>query len=43
MDKLPPAVQEYWKTNFNVPPATDPDKSEKKEDTKKDSKEKHDH
>jgi hypothetical protein len=21
LDKLPPAVQEYWKTNFNVEPA----------------------
>ena len=28
LDKLPPAAQEYWKTNFNIaPPPTD----EKKE------------
>jgi mono/diheme cytochrome c family protein len=38
MDKLPPAVQEYWKTSFGVPPSSDNDKkdSDKKE-------EKHDH
>jgi hypothetical protein len=30
LDKLPPAVQEYWKTNFNVEPAV-----EKKEPMKK--------
>jgi mono/diheme cytochrome c family protein len=41
LDKLPPAVQEFWKTNFNVAPATGDD--EKKEDEKKDAKEKHDH
>jgi thiosulfate dehydrogenase len=43
MDKLPPAVQEYWKTAFSVAPAASDD--EKKEDEKKegDSKEKHDH
>jgi hypothetical protein len=35
LGKLPPAVQEYWKTNFNVvPPASD---------EKKESGEKHDH
>lgn len=35
LDKLPPAVQEYWKANFNVaPPAGD---------EKKESGEKHDH
>jgi mono/diheme cytochrome c family protein len=35
LDKLPPTVQEYWKTNFNAaPPAGDDDKKEgeKKED-----------
>jgi hypothetical protein len=41
IDKLPPAVQEFWKTNFNVAPATDAD--EKKDDNKKENKEKHDH
>jgi len=42
MDKLPPAVQEFWKTNFNVAPAAG---DEKKDDDKKEgsSKEKHDH
>jgi mono/diheme cytochrome c family protein len=43
MDKLPPAVQEYWKASFNAPSAPDDDKNEKKDDAKKDSKEKHDH
>ena len=38
MDKLPPAVQDYWKANFNVAPAA---ADEKKEDEKKE--EKHDH
>jgi mono/diheme cytochrome c family protein len=34
MDKLPPAVQDYWKANFNVAPAGSDDKheSEKKEE-----------
>jgi mono/diheme cytochrome c family protein len=40
LDKLPPNVQEYWKTNFNVAPSTS---DEKKEDDKKEEKEKHDH
>ncbi|HEY3973743.1 MAG TPA: cytochrome c [Candidatus Sulfotelmatobacter sp.] len=41
MDKLPPAVQEYWKTNFNVvAPSEEDKKDEKKEGT---GKEKHDH
>jgi mono/diheme cytochrome c family protein len=39
MDKLPPAVQEYWKTSFNAAPAAE----ETKPDEKKESKEKHDH
>lgn len=39
MDKLPPAVQDYWKANFNAPGAAD----EKKDDEKKVGKEKHDH
>jgi mono/diheme cytochrome c family protein len=30
MDKLPPAVQEYWKTSFNVAPATEGEKKEEK-------------
>ncbi len=38
LDKLPPHVQEYWKTNFNAPSASD----EKNEDDKKE-KEKRDH
>jgi mono/diheme cytochrome c family protein len=38
LDKLPPAVQEYWKTNFGVVAPTEED--EKKEGK---SKEKHDH
>jgi mono/diheme cytochrome c family protein len=38
LDKLPPSVQEFWKTNFNVAPAAGDD--EKKEDKDKD---KHDH
>ena len=35
LDKLPPTVQEYWKTNFNVAPAAG--------DEKKEGEEKHDH
>jgi len=38
IDKLPPAVQQYWKTSFNPAPA-----DENKEQEKKDAKEKHDH
>ena len=38
MDKLPPAVQDYWKTSFGVAPAP---ADEKKDDDKKE--EKHDH
>ncbi len=34
MDKLPPAVQDYWKNSFNAPPAAAAD--EKKVDEKKD-------
>jgi|SRR5580698_2384113 mono/diheme cytochrome c family protein len=38
LDKLPPTVQEYWKTNFNAaPPSGDDDKKEG------DKKEDHDH
>ena len=44
MDKLPPAVQEYWKTSFNPPPATGEEKKpDDKDKDKKDAKEKHDH
>jgi mono/diheme cytochrome c family protein len=45
MDKLPPAVQEYWKTTFNTPAAATDEKKDdtKKDDQKKDAKEKHDH
>jgi mono/diheme cytochrome c family protein len=35
IDKLPPAVQDYWKANFNVAPAA---ADEKKEDEKKEEK-----
>ena len=38
MDKLPPAVQDYWKTSFGAAPAEASKESEKKED-----KEKHEH
>lgn len=38
MDKLPPAVQEYWKSSFGVSPSSN---DEKKDDDKKE--EKHDH
>jgi mono/diheme cytochrome c family protein len=43
LDKLPPNVQEYWKTNFNAAPTAEGD--EKKEGEKEDNhaKEKHDH
>ena len=39
IDKLPPAVQDFWKTSIGVAPAAD----EKKDDDKKDAHEKHDH
>jgi mono/diheme cytochrome c family protein len=44
LDKLPPAVQEYWKSNFNPTPAAgeEQNQSEKKEAESK-SKEKHRH
>jgi thiosulfate dehydrogenase len=35
MDKLPPTVQDYWKSNFNAAPVTG--------DEKKEGEEKHDH
>lgn len=36
MDKLPPSVQQYWKTNFTVaPPAPEEKKDEKKEGREK--------
>jgi thiosulfate dehydrogenase len=42
MDKLPPTVQEYWKTTFNVvPSATDEKKDDDK--NKNDDHERHDH
>jgi hypothetical protein len=44
LDKLPPAVQDYWKANFNAAPAAS---DEKKDDGKKEgnshNEEKHDH
>jgi mono/diheme cytochrome c family protein len=39
LDKLPPNVQEYWKTNFNVTPTAD---DEGKKNEKKDGGMKHD-
>ena len=39
LDKLPPAVQDYWKTSFGAEPAAE----ENKPDEKKEGKEKHDH
>jgi len=42
MDKLPPAVQDYWKTSFGIaPPASDEKKEQEKKEGK--SKEKHGH
>jgi thiosulfate dehydrogenase len=45
MDKLPPAVQEYWKTAFNAPPSADADQKTNSEKDKKDKDDgmKHDH
>jgi thiosulfate dehydrogenase len=43
MDKLPPAVQEYWKTSFNAAPTTEENKADDKKDDKKEEKEKHNH
>jgi thiosulfate dehydrogenase len=43
MDKLPPAVQDFWKANFNVAPAAEDDKKGEKKDEKKEGAEKHDH
>jgi hypothetical protein len=34
LDKLPPAVQEYWKTSFGVPPAPNDKLDENKADHK---------
>lgn len=39
LDKLPPAVQDYWKTNFGAPPASE----ENNPDEKKQGKEEHVH
>jgi mono/diheme cytochrome c family protein len=39
LDKLPPNVQEYWKTSFGALPAAD----DEKKDEKKEGAEKHDH
>jgi mono/diheme cytochrome c family protein len=39
LDKLPPAVQDYWKTSFGAAPTADGDKK----DEKKEGAEKHDH
>jgi len=45
MDKLPPAVQDYWKTSFSTAPSAEADKKEgdKKEGDKHEEKEKHEH
>jgi len=40
LDKLPPNVQEYWKTNFNAAPTTPTDEKDK---DKKEGGEMHDH
>jgi mono/diheme cytochrome c family protein len=40
IDKLPPAVQDYWKTSYGVAPTVG---DEKKDDEKKEGGEKHDH
>jgi mono/diheme cytochrome c family protein len=40
MDKLPPAVQDFWKANFNIVPAAD---EKREDDDKKEGKEKHEH
>jgi len=40
LDKLPPAVQQYWSTTFNVAPAP---ADEKKDDEKKEGEPKHEH
>ncbi len=37
LEKLPPAVQDYWKTNFNAAPAAADETKEKE------GKEKHEH
>ena len=39
MDKLPPAVQDYWKSSFGAAPT----EGDEKKDEKKDDKDKHDH
>jgi mono/diheme cytochrome c family protein len=39
LDKLPPTVQEYWKTSFGAAPTVD----DEKKDEKKEGGEKHDH
>ena len=41
LDKLPPAVQDYWKTNFAPEPAAADQTNEEKKDAAKDKKEDH--
>jgi hypothetical protein len=36
LDKLPPTVQEYWKTNFNVAAPAGDEKKEGKDEEKRD-------
>jgi mono/diheme cytochrome c family protein len=44
MDKLPPAVQDYWKASFSVAPsAADEKKEDEKKEDKKEAKPKHGH
>jgi len=43
LDKLPPNVQEYWKSNFNAAPAADDAKKDEKKNEMKDEGMKHDH
>ena len=43
MDKLPPAVQDYWKTSFGTPPAENEENKDDKDKDKNKEKDKHDH
>lgn len=43
MDKLPPAVQDYWKANFNAAPAAGEEKQDEKKEDENKGKEKHSH
>ena len=43
MDKLPPAVQDFWKANFNTAPAAPGDENNGKDEKIEKKEEKHDH